>query len=200
MRRTIRQMGSADVPADPRVPPSGRLVVLSGLPGVGKTSIAEIVAARTRSVHFSIDAVEDSILACGLPRGWEVGVAAYEATRAMAELNLRLGHDVVVDAVNDSDEARQTWRAAAARTGTDIQFMHLVISDMQEHRQRLRGRDRGLVHVGEPTWSDVQHRRADYAAWSDAVVEVDTGGRTAEEVAELLVDRIDVRSRLGRGR
>lgn len=174
--------------------------MLSGLPGVGKTSIAEIVAARTGSVHLSVDAVEDSMLACGLPRGWVVGVAAYEATRAMAELNLGLGHDVVVGAVDDSDEARQTWRAAAARTGTDIQFMHLVISDMQEHRQRLRGRDRGLVHVGEPTWSDVQHRRADYAAWSDAVVEVDTGGRTAEEVAELLVDRIDVRSRLGRGR
>lgn len=55
---------------------TGRLVVLSGLPGVGKTSIAEIVAARTGSVHLSIDEVEESILACGLPRGWQVGVAA----------------------------------------------------------------------------------------------------------------------------
>ena len=192
-------MGSTDVPADHRVPPSGRLVVLSGLPGVGKTSVAEIVAARTTSVHLSIDAVENSILACGLPGGWEVGVAAYEATRAMAELNLRLGHDVVVDAVNDSDAARQTWRAAAARTGADIEFVHLVISDAQEHRQRLRGRDRGLAHVGEPTWLDVQQLRADYAPWTDAVVEVDTGGRTAEEVADLLVDRLDARSRLGRG-
>ena len=185
-------MGSADVPADPRVPPSGRVVVLSGLPGVGKTSVAEIVAERTTSVHLSIDAVEDSILACGLTRGWEVGVAAYEATRAMAELNLRLGHDVVVDAVNDSDEARQTWRTAAARTGADIQFVHLVLSDEQEHRRRLRGRDRGLAHVGEPTWSDVQQRRADYAAWSDAVIEVGTGARTAEEVADLLVARLGV--------
>ena len=168
----------------------GRLVVLSGLPGVGKTSVTEIVAAHTKSVHLSIDAVEDSILACGLPRGWEVGVAAYEATRAMTELNLRLGHDVVVDAVNDSDEARQTWRTAAARTGADIEFVHLVISDAQEHRQRLRSRDRGLAHVGEPTWSDVQDRRADYAAWSDAVVEIDTGRRTADEVADLLVARL----------
>ena len=167
--------------------------MLSGLPGVGKTSVAEIVAARTGSVHLSVDAVEDSMLACGLPRGWVVGVAAYEATRAMAELNLGLGHDVVVDAVDDSDEARQTWRAAAARTGTDIQFMHLVISDMQEHRQRLRGRDRGLVHVGEPTWADVQRRRSDCAAWSDAVAEIDTGERTADEVADLLVTGLGVR-------
>lgn len=76
---------------------TGRLVVVSGLPGVGKTSVAEIVATRTRSVHLSIDAVEESILACGLPSGWQVGVAAYEAVRAMAEQNLLLGHDVIVD-------------------------------------------------------------------------------------------------------
>lgn len=189
-RRTLRHMGSAEVNADPRVPQSGRLVVLSGLPGVGKTSVAETIAARTSSVHLSIDAVEEAILACGLPRSWEVGVAAYEATRAMAEQNLRLGHDVVVDAVNDSDEARQTWRTAAGRTGADVEFVHLMISDAQEHRQRLRSRDRGLPHVGEPTWADVQRRRADYAAWPEAVLEVDTGERTADEVAELLMARL----------
>ncbi|WME21910.1 AAA family ATPase [Brachybacterium sp. GU-2] len=186
-------MGSSEVRAGLPVPPSARLVVLSGLPGVGKTSVAEIVAARTGSVHLSIDAVEDSILACGLPRGWEVGVAAYEATRAMAELNLRLGHDVVVDAVNDSDEARQTWRAAAARTGADMEFVHVPISDAQEHRRRLHGRDRGLAPVGEPTWADVHRRRSDYAAWSDAVAEIDTGERTADEVADLLVTGLGVR-------
>ncbi len=165
---------------------TGHLIVISGLPGVGKTSVAEITAASTGSVHLSIDAVEESLLACGLPAGWEVGVAAYEAARAMAEQNLRLGHDVVVDAVNDSDEARQTWRTAASRTGARIEFVYLMISDAREHERRLRGRDRGLTHVGEPTWSDVQRRRADYAAWSDEVVEFDTAARTADEVADAL--------------
>jgi len=88
----------------------------------------------------------------------------------MAEQNLRLGHDVVVDAVNDSEEARQTWRTAASRTGSHIEFVHLVISDVQEHERRLRGRDRGLAYVGEPTWADVQRQRDDYAAWSDEVL------------------------------
>ncbi len=168
---------------------TGRLVVLSGLPGVGKTSVAEIVAARTGSVHLSIDAVEESILACGLPPGWQVGVAAYEATRAMSEQNLRLGHDVVVDAVNDSEDARQTWRTAASRTGAHIEFVHLVISDVREHERRLSGRDRGLAHVGEPTWSDVQRRRDDYAAWSHDLLEFDTAALTADEIADALAAR-----------
>ena len=125
--------------------------MLSGLPGVGKTSIAEIVAARTGSVHLSVDAVDDS------------------------------------------DEARQTWRAAAARTGADIEYVHLLISDAQEHRRRLHGRDRGLAQVGEPTWADVQRRRDAYAVWSDDVAEIDTGERTADEVADLLVTGLGVR-------
>ncbi|UQN29873.1 AAA family ATPase [Brachybacterium kimchii] len=164
--------------------------MISGLPGVGKTSVAEIVAARTGSVHLSIDVVEESLLACGLPSGWQVGVAAYEAARAMAEQNLRLGHDVVVDAVNDSEPARRTWRTAASRTGAQVEFVHLMISDVHEHERRLEGRDRGLVHVGEPTWTDVQRRRADYAAWSDEFLEFDTAARTADEVADALVARL----------
>ena len=172
---------------------TGHLIVISGLPGVGKTSVAEIVAARTGSVHLSIDAVEESILACGLSRGWHVGVAAYEAVGTMANLNLRLGRTVIVDAVNDSEQARQTWRAAAACHQSPIDFVHLVISDALEHERRLTHRDRGLVLVGEPTWVDVQRRRADYAAWSDEVLEFDTAGRAADEVADALTARLGAR-------
>lgn len=133
------------------------------------------------------------MLACGLPASWRVGVAAYEAARAMAELNLHLGHSVVVDAVNDSDEARQTWRTAASRTGGRLVFVYLVIKDARTHEQRLRNRDRGLVHVGDPTWADVERRRADYAAWSDEVLEFDTTARTADEVADALVSCLDAK-------
>ncbi len=131
------------------------------------------------------------MLGCGLPPGWQVGVAAYEAVRAMAELNLRLGRGVVVDAVNDSDEARQTWRNAAAATGVDLAFVHLVIADQEEHERRLVGRDRGFSHVSEPTWARVRRRRADYAPWVDDHIEIDTSSSTADEVAEALIARID---------
>ncbi len=113
----------------------------------------------------------------------------FEATRAVAEQNLRLGHDVVVDAVNDSEEARQTWRTAALRTDARIEFVHLVVSDVQEHERRVSGRHRGLVHIGEPTWLDVQRRRADYAAWSHDVLEFDTASQSADEIADALIAR-----------
>ena len=169
---------------------TGRLVVIPGLPGVGKTSVALIFAANAGSVHLSIDAVEESIFACGLPTGRQVGVAAYEAVRAMAEQNLRLGHDVVVDAVNDSEEARQTWRTAVARTGASLEFVHLTIADALVHQRSLSGRDRGLAYVSEPTWSDVQRRRAAFAAWSDEVLEFDAAVQAADEIVDSLTARL----------
>lgn len=129
------------------------------------------------------------MLGCGLPRGRQVGVAAYEAARAMAELNLRLGHDVVIDAVSDSDAPRQTWRNAASATGGDLRFVHLVISDPEEHRRRLLDRDRGFVNVPEPEWQDVQLRSAEYAPWVDEHLEVDTSTTRADDIVASMIAR-----------
>src|SRR3954447_13072767 len=84
------------------------LIVISGLPGTGKSAVAAVLADRLRAVHLSIDPIEDALLGAGLARSWETGVAAYEAARVMAEGNLTLGRSVVVDAVNDSEPARET--------------------------------------------------------------------------------------------
>lgn len=94
------------------------LIVISGLPATGKTTFAAALAQHTSAVHLSVDAVEDALLRAGQDPGWITGVAAYEAVGAAAQQNLALGHVVVVDAVNDSEAARQTWRDAAGRAGS----------------------------------------------------------------------------------
>ncbi|WP_147918913.1 AAA family ATPase [Ruania zhangjianzhongii] len=166
------------------------LIVLSGLPGVGKTSVATTVALGIGAVHLSIDAVEEAMLGCGLPTSWQVGVAAYETARAMAVLNLRNGHDVVIDAVNDSEEARQTWRTAAEAADARLAFVHLVVADAQLHEERLRGRDRGFAHVREPTWEDVEQRRAGYAPWTDEHLELDTAARSVDQTAREVIAQL----------
>ncbi len=141
------------------------LVVISGLPGTGKSAVAEAVAGSLGAVHLSIDVVEDALLGAGLPRSWTTGVAAYETVRAAAEQNLRLGRPVVVDAVNDSEPARATWRRAADGTGSPLLFVLLTLDDREEHRRRLEGRVRDLSNVPEPTWDEVQQRRAGFEPW-----------------------------------
>lgn len=162
--------GDAKIGADV----DGSLIVVSGLPGVGKTAVAAAVATRLNGVHLSVDPVEDAMLRCDLPAGWNVGVAAYEAVRTMVEANLALGRVVVVDAVNDSEAARDTWRDAARNTKAALTFAVLTCSDVDEHRRRLEGRTREFSRLPEPSWSQVLNRSRDYVSWTGEHLVVDT--------------------------
>lgn len=169
------------------------LIVISGLPGTGKTTLAAALARHLMAVHLSVDTVEDALLRCGLERGWTTGVAAYEAAGAAAQQNLVLGSTVVVDAVNDSEAARQVWRDAASRSGVEVRFVLLVPPASSEHERRLRARERGLEHVPEPSWSQVAERAEAYEAWRDQPVEV-----SADEPVERLVRLLEQELALGR--
>lgn len=143
------------------------LIVISGLPATGKTTLATALSREVGAMHLSVDTIEDALLGAGLAPGWTTGVAAYEAAGAAAEQNLGLGHLVVVDAVNDSDAARETWRAAARRAGAVLRFVLLTPPPESEHQQRLLGRERGLERVAEPSWSEVLDRAGSFEAWPD---------------------------------
>ncbi len=165
------------------------LVVISGLPGTGKSAVAASVAADLGAVYLSIDPIEDALLGAGLPRGWETGVASYETARVAAEQNLALGRTVVVDAVNDSEPARDTWRTGAARTGAGLVFVLLTLDDPSEHRRRLEGRVRDLTHIPEPTWDEVQERASAYAPWDGDCLRLDAA-EPVDRLARAIVGRL----------
>ena len=165
------------------------LVVISGLPGTGKSTVGEAVARRSGAVWLSVDEVEDAHLGVGLPSDWTTGVAAYEAVAAAAAENLRLGHVVIVDAVNDGEPARDTWRRAADAASAPLVFVLLTPPREPEHRLRLRGRTRRLSHQSEPTWEQVQARAQKYESWRDPPVLIDSGqpvGVVVDEVAAIV--------------
>jgi len=161
------------------------LVVISGLSGTGKSTVGEAVARQRRVVWLSVDAVEDALLSVGLPSDWTTGVAAYEAVAAAATENLRLGHSVIVDAVNDSEAARDTWRRAAEAASAPLVFVLLTPPDEREHRRRLRERTRPFAHQSEPTWEQVQARARRFEPWRDPPVTIDSG-----QPLEIVVEQV----------
>ncbi|WP_158590023.1 AAA family ATPase [Amnibacterium setariae] len=148
------------------------LVVLSGPPGIGKSTVGDAVAALHPAVRLSIDDVEEAMRACGIPAD-ATGIAAYEVVRAAAEQNLVLGLDVVVDAVNDSDPARGTWRRAADATGARLLQVVLATDDEGAHRARLEGRTRPFTRIPEPTWEAAVAMRDGTAPWPEDVLRLD---------------------------
>lgn len=168
------------------------LIILSGLPGVGKTAIARELAALVRGVHIRIDSIESAMRGPGVAVG-DIGESGYRVGYAVAEDNLRLGHVVIADSVNPWPVTRDAWLEVAGRAGATAVEIEVVCSDEREHRRRVEQRLAETPASSGPTWDDVVSR--DYRGWERQHIVIDTATRTARQCAVIL--RADLRSRYG---
>ena len=83
------------------------LIAMAGLPAAGKSTLAEILGARLSASVVSVDPIESAILEAGIDSDQPTGLAAYLVAETIAGLVLESGHDVIVDAVNGVDPARE---------------------------------------------------------------------------------------------
>src|ERR1017187_6255624 len=95
----------------PRYP---MLIILGGLPGVGKTTIAAELARRIGALHLRIDSIEQAIRASGVVSP-PLNDAGYRVAYAVAEDNLRIGRTVIADSVNPLHLTREAWVSVANR-------------------------------------------------------------------------------------
>jgi len=113
------------------------LIVFGGLPGTGKTTVAQALATKLKATYLRIDAIEQAIKSSGIG---EVGAAGYMVANALAEANLKLGISVVADCVNPVSESRNGWKQTAGRCTAQLVEIEIVCSDPVEHRNRVEGR------------------------------------------------------------
>jgi predicted kinase len=162
------------------------LVMLSGLPGVGKSAIADALGRRLPAVVISVDPIEAAILRSGIPRSFETGIAAYEVGAVVAEHQLRHGLHVVADAANYVEIGRDMWRAAAERAAVTTRAIEVVCSDERVHRQRLESRRRALEPYPDLDWEAVLRRRAEVEPWTQEVLTLDSIRAIDDNVADAL--------------
>ena len=149
------------------------LIVMSGLPGTGKSTIAEHLARRLRIPVFSVDPIESAIIRSGITRSFETGLAAYLVAEALASEQLKLGTSVIIDAVNAEAEGKDIWRRLAKRHGLDPIIVEVVVSDQALHRRRLESRVRNLHGFSEVTWERVEARQKAWTPWTEPTLRLD---------------------------
>lgn len=161
------------------------LVVLSGLPGVGKTTIARALAAVTGALHLRIDSIEQALRNAG----WKVEGEGYAVAYAVAADNLRPGRTVIADCVNPWPLTRSEWQSLGDRAAVSVLNVEIVCSDAAEHRRRLESRLVDIDGLPLPAWSDVLQR--DYRAWDGERLVIDTARLDVEQSVRAILAELD---------
>jgi predicted kinase len=160
------------------------LIVLGGLPGTGKTTVAKALAQKLDAVHLRVDTIEQALRSSAVLKT-DVGPAGYVVAYRLAEDNLRIGRVVVADSVNSLQATRDAWLSVAEQASTKVAEVEFICSDAVEHRRRVETRRSDIEELKLPAWQDVIDR--EYENWDRPHIVIDTASKTVKEkVAELL--------------
>ena len=153
-----------------------KLIIFSGLPGTGKSTLAEAVGKELSIPVFARDWLEATLLRCGLQSTKEdksLSWAGYELMTVLAERQLILGQSVILDSVAGTETIRSRWHQLSRQYGADWRVVECIGSDEALHRSQLKVRKRNIPGWHELEWSDVEKVKQYYQPWNDERLKLD---------------------------
>ncbi len=163
------------------------LIVFSGLPGTGKTTLSKALAAHLECTYLCIDSIEQALRNSGALRQ-DVGSSGYQVANAIALDNLKTERHVVADCVNPVAESRQAWADTAAEAGCPLLNVQIICSDLDRHRQRVESRISDVPGLAVPDWQSVMAH--EYEPWQQTPLTVDTAQLSTDAALALLIEQL----------
>jgi len=167
-----------------------KLIVFSGLPATGKSSVAEAVARESGIPLFAKDWLAATLKHLGIGYSESgssiLGQAGYELLATLAQQQLRLGQSAILDSVLSWESTRHCWRKIAAGYGAEWYVIECICSDEVLHRMLLADRRYNIPGWQELVWAEVERVRAYYKPWNEERLILDAVNPFADNVQAAL--------------
>lgn len=140
------------------------VLVFAGLPGTGKSTLAERMAQELDCPAFAMDWLLGSMVPSRVFDGVEnerVTAAVRGLMAGLMSRQLILGQSAILDCVVD-DETADALRARCEELGGRFHVFECICSDQSTHEQRVVGRVRGIPGWHEIDWQHVLRMRETY--------------------------------------
>ncbi len=145
-----------------------KMIVFSGLPGTGKSMLAEAMGRDLGIPVFAKDWLEATLLRNGLDpvvKSNPPKSVGYELLNVLAERQLMLRQSVILDSVAGSQSIRSTWLRLSEQYEAEWRVIECVCSEESVHRARLEDRRRHIPGWHELEWSEVERVKQYYSPW-----------------------------------
>lgn len=163
-----------------------RLIVFSGVPGAGKSTLADAVGRELAVPVFAGDWLLGALTPYGDYHRSNLLDIADELLTTLALRQLVLGQSAILDTPAEQPATRERWRSLARRAGAHFSAIVCLCPDAEAHRARVEGRHRGIPGWHDAgDWTNVARRLATFPAWDGALV-VDTTRPLEPTVADVL--------------
>lgn len=162
------------------------LILFTGLPGTGKSTLAKAVSQQLQIPVFAKDIVEAALLRCNVSTVLEdtkpVNYAAYEVLIALAAHQLDLNQSCIVDCVAGHPAVRNHFRTLANKHSARWIVIECICSNEEIHRTRLTTRQRNIPGYRELTWPELLATKERFTLWTEERLIIDSVTQLDENV------------------
>lgn len=159
------------------------IIIIGGIPGTGKTTIANALSKKIDAPVFTKDLLEAAIVRSGIVSTGELKGVGYELLAVLAKNELNLGRSAILDCIASSNSIKRFW---SGLTNQRVKYIECVCSNRELHKTRIESRVRGIPGWYEITWNDILKIEGSYHPCSETRLILDAKDKLESNINRAL--------------